>query len=165
MVESAAEGLLFAAAGSAVIAAGIVYVGYLGNQLYEVNLERMQWEASSAAITAQIGMIQQQAAMRAANAAMVAFAAMAVLPRTLEEIEEDIARIEGQIAIQQTKLGSIINSSKGQKGGAGPYRTTGTEQYIEELEEQLRRALDEVREKVHDDLGEPPPEGDGSGAD
>lgn len=61
---------------------------------------------------------------------------------------------------------SVLRSSKGQKGGAGPHSTSRSEQYIEKLEEQYRRLLGQaLKNKNPTEPDEPSPEGSGSGGD
>jgi DNA repair exonuclease SbcCD ATPase subunit len=55
----------------------------------------------------------------------------------IEELEQTIDRLQSELQALEDKLDSIEQSSKGQKGGIGPYNTSKTQQDIANKASQL----------------------------
>jgi RHS repeat-associated protein len=131
MSRLATVGMLWTASGPGFVSpTGKTYFLRAGKWLTEVGEEAPAEEAAAAE-----AQVARQARFAAAGrAARVA------------ELERDIARLEEEISNQEAKLESILRSSRQQsRGGLGPYSTQGTQKYIQELQEQLRRAMQELR--------------------
>jgi hypothetical protein len=79
-------------------------------------------------------------------AGILAMAGGPVGGKTLAELEEEAEQLAEKMAKVQEDIDAIIEESIKQKGGIGPYRTTGSENYLKELAEQLRRVVQQIKD-------------------
>jgi hypothetical protein len=71
-----------------------------------------------------------------------------MMAKSLEDLEEEAEQLKDKIASAQDKIEEILRDSREQsEGGLGPYSTKGTENYIRELTEKLRRVVQEINKR------------------
>ncbi len=141
------------AALEATAVAGVLYTEYLAIQLHYyvvvLGMETMRGY--------QLNLQLEQAQMRLAMQGMVHYmttiavaAMMAFVERSVEQIEEDLARVVDEMDEETDKMASIgrdsLEQTLGQGGTPGvTYSLAGSEMYYAELAEQYRRLQQELR--------------------